>query len=199
MKSEVEGNTRHIHTCCSFFCFFTRAHRLICLSFPPSFKHLSSSSPFVWYQHIWRYKKNCTEWWVSSWFHWYIEITVNLIYILSGFSLIFFFFTALNFTTTLECPSDGTVPITSGCWRLANVFCEAHEVIPLIYRQLNTHTRPSTELPETYCFIAVEAKGAITDVHLHFLNYCSAFPDMRSVLSLFQPLNPEALRRSISV
>jgi len=128
----------------------------------------------------------------------------NIYSVLSGFSLIilfYFFFTALNFTTTIECPSDGTVPITSGCWRPANVFCEAHEVVPLIYRQQNTHThtRPSTELPETYCFVAVEAKRAIADVHLHFLKYCSAFPDMRSVLSQFQSLNPETPWGSISV
>ncbi len=149
MKSEVEGNARRTDTCFLFFClFFTRTHRLICLSFPPSFKHLSSSSPFVWYQHIWRYKKNCTGWWVGSWFHQYTEITVNVIYMLSVFSLIFC--SALNFTTTRECPSDGTVPVTSGCWRPANVFCDAHEVVPLIYRhrQQNTHTWPSAKLPE---------------------------------------------------
>lgn len=139
MKSEVEGNARRTDTCFLFLClFFTRTHRLICLSFPPSFKHLSSSSPFVWYQHFWRYKKNCMGWWVGSWFQRYTEITVNVIYMLSVFSLIFC--SALNFTTTRECPSDGTVPVTSGCWRPANVFCDAHEVVPLIYIGSRTHT-----------------------------------------------------------
>lgn len=170
MKSEVEGNTRRTHMCSLFFCFFTRTHRLICLSFPPSFKHLSSSSPFVRYQHIWRCKKNCTGWWVGSRFHWYIEITVNLIYILSGFSLIFFFCFEFhnNHWMSQRWHSSHNKWMLKTCQCV--LWCPWSRFTDLQAAE-HTHTQPSTELPETYCLIAVEATGTITDVHLHLLNY----------------------------